>query len=200
MSTATVSPARDTRSERPMLTLDGRALLHDRVRWLRDEEIPVMREAAFNDPADWTLRLDLDRAEELLRTLERTLHVADTVPVGKTDISTVEFGDLVTVEFPATDTTAARVARFRIVHPIEARLDDERISVHSPLGQALIGAQVRQTVAVHAPARRYHVHVLSAVRPTLPPGARQHAPTRPALPEADVHSGQPSSRAPRTAT
>src|SRR5215211_7336211 len=57
------------------------------------------------------------------------------------DPGIVEFGDEVVVEFAAGDTE-----RFLVVDPIEAPLDDVRISVESPLAQALVGRRVGEQV------------------------------------------------------
>lgn len=182
MRTPSMVASGEKRSQRAVLTLDGRALLQDRAAWLRDEQIPALRAAVFDShPRDWWVHQDLDRAEEDLRRLERTLHVAATVPVAKSDVSIVEFGDLVAVEFCDPVAGGPRVERFRLVHPIEAPLERDRISMDSALAQALIGARVGQTVEVPGPAGTHRVRVLSAVRPTLPPGAiggvRAHART-----------------------
>ena len=49
----------------------------------------------------------------------------------------------------------------RPVHPAEAFLDDERISVTSPLGMALIGARASHVVWVSAPAGVWGCTVLT---------------------------------------
>jgi transcription elongation factor GreA len=175
MSTITFVSATKPASARPMLTLDGRALLKDRAARLREGQIPALRAAVVDSRHDGSARQDLDRALAELDILETTLDVAGIVPVAKSDASSVELGDLATVECPGSGGGRARVERFRLVHPIEAPLDSERISVESPLARALLGARVGQTVAVDAPARRYHVRVLAVVRPNLPPGSRRAA-------------------------
>lgn len=172
MSTLTsVSPSIRT-TGRPMLTLDGVGLLEQRAAWLREEEIPPLRAAVARRPGDWLAELDLDRALAELDTLETTLDVAGIIPVSKSDPSTVELGDLAIVEFPRSGGREARVERFRLVHPIEAPLDTERISVESPLARALIGARIGQTVTVAGPSRPRRVRVLAAIRPNPPPGSR----------------------------
>jgi hypothetical protein len=57
------------------------------------------------------------------------------------------------------------VERFRLVHPLEAFLDDERISAESPLARALLGRAIGETVSVEAPAGRYRVRILATHRP-----------------------------------
>ena len=174
MSTATeVVTATAPPASRPMLTLDGRALLEDRATRLREHRVPTLRATAFDSPDDGTARRDLQRALAELDALEATLDVAGRIPVAKSDPATVELGDLVMVEFPGPSEGQARIARVRLVHPIEATLGAERISLESPLAQALVGARVGQKVTVHPPSRRHHVRVLAAVRPNPPPGSRQ---------------------------
>jgi transcription elongation GreA/GreB family factor len=156
-----------------MLTLDGRALLEDRATRLREHRVPTLRAATVDSPDDEAAQLHFDRALAELDELEATLDVAGRIPVAKSDPSTVELGDLVLVEFPGPSEDPARIARVRLVHPIEAPLGAERISLESPLAQALVGARVGQRVIVHPPSRRHHVRVLAAVRPNPPPGSRQ---------------------------
>lgn len=200
-TTTEIVPATTATASRPVLTLDGRALLEDRAARLRDARVPALRAAIADGANDGSAHLDLERALWELEALEATLAAAGLVPVAKSDVSTVELGDLVVVELPGAGGAAARVEAFRVVHPIEAPLTAERISVESPLARALIGAQVGQMVTVDAPARRYHLRVLTAVRPTLPPGSR--AATGPAhlwrTSEEHGQGGQPMSLAPSTA-
>jgi transcription elongation factor GreA len=71
----------------------------------------------------------------------------------------VEFGDEVTVEFAAGETE-----RFLLVHPVEAPLDQLRISVESPLAQALLGRRVGEEVEVQAPASHYRCRIIATGR------------------------------------
>jgi transcription elongation GreA/GreB family factor len=71
----------------------------------------------------------------------------------------VELGDEVTVEFAAGETE-----RFLLVDPVEAPLDQLRISVESPLARALLGRQVGEQVEVEAPAGRYRCRILATRR------------------------------------
>lgn len=200
VTTAIVSATQQP-TARPMLTRDGRALLEDRATRLREVQIPALRAAVVDGRQDATAVLDRDRALAELDGLEATLAVAGLVPVMKADHSKVELGDLAMVELP-TANGEPRVERVRLVHPIEAPLDSQRISVESPMGRALLGARVGQLVAVDAPSRRYYVRVLAAVRPDLPPGSQTEA----GRAFRGLHRrkargqvGQPRSLAPRTA-
>jgi transcription elongation GreA/GreB family factor len=71
----------------------------------------------------------------------------------------VELGDEVTVEFAASETE-----RFLLVDPVEAPLDQLRISVESPLAQALLSRRVGEQVEVRAPSGRYRCRILATRR------------------------------------
>ncbi len=51
-----------------------------------------------------------------------------------------------------------------IVHGVEAVVDDARISVESPLGQALLGRRVGDTVEVAVPMGSYRCTIFGATR------------------------------------
>ncbi len=71
----------------------------------------------------------------------------------------VELGDEVTVEFADGETE-----RFLLVDPVEAPLDQLRISVESPLARALLGRPVGEEVEVKAPGGRYRCRILATRR------------------------------------
>jgi transcription elongation factor GreA len=75
------------------------------------------------------------------------------------ELGVVELGDEVTVEFAADETE-----RFLLVDPVEAPLDQLRISIESPLAQALLGRRVGEQVEVRAPAGRYRCRILATRR------------------------------------
>jgi Transcription elongation factor, GreA/GreB, C-term len=81
----------------------------------------------------------------------------EELPPGQPGV--VELGDEVTVEF-----TAGESERFLLVHPVEAPLDQLRISVQSPLARALLGRRVGEQVEVQAPGGRYRCRILAARR------------------------------------
>jgi transcription elongation GreA/GreB family factor len=136
------------------LTLEGRDLMVERLHHLRDVAIPVLvpllvdRERDERDTAEFErLTADADRIEHLLAT------ASTVVPSGG---ASVELGSRVQL----------RLARgieewVRPVHPVEAILDDERISMSSPLSQAILGATVGQTVTVHGPSATWKATVLT---------------------------------------
>jgi Transcription elongation factor, GreA/GreB, C-term len=71
----------------------------------------------------------------------------------------VELGDEVTVEFDTGESE-----RFLLVHPVEAPLDQVRISIQSPLARALLGRQVGEQVEVQAPGGRYRCRIRATRR------------------------------------
>ena len=72
------------------------------------------------------------------------------------------------------------MSRYLVVDPIEAPLDDVRISVESPLAQALIGRRVGEQVEVDAPAGRYRCRILTTGRyQTAAPSWSKTSPSRP---------------------
>jgi len=71
----------------------------------------------------------------------------------------VELGDEVTVEFDGGESE-----RFLLVDPVEAPLDQVRISAESPLARALLGRPVGEQVEVKAPGGRYRCRILATRR------------------------------------
>ena len=61
--------------------------------------------------------------------------------------STIKFGATVTIEDEDTDEELS----YKIVGPYEANLEAKRISIHSPIGRALIGKAVGDSTEVKAP-------------------------------------------------
>ena len=134
-------------------TSAGRLLMAERLHHLRDVSIPALvplladRERDERDTAEFErLTSEADRLEHLLAT-------AGTVVPSRP--GTVELGSRVLL----------RLARgvqewVRPVHPVEATLDDERISVMSPLSRSLLCAKVGQTVTVHGPSVTWKAKIL----------------------------------------
>lgn len=138
-----------------VLTSEGQRRLAVRAAWLATELVPRLA----HNQAGWASG-EYERAVTELARLTRILGQAMTThELPPEDPSIVEFGDEVVVEFAAGDTE-----RYLLVDPIEAPLDDLRISVESPLAQALIGRRVGEQVEVDAPAGRYRCRILTTGR------------------------------------
>jgi transcription elongation GreA/GreB family factor len=138
-----------------VLTSEGQRRLAVRAAWLATELVPRLA----HHQAGWASG-EYERAVSELARLTRILGQAMTThELPPEDPSIVEFGDEVVVEFAAGDTE-----RYLLVDPIEAPLDDLRISVESPLAQALVGRRVGEQVEVDAPAGRYRCRILTTGR------------------------------------
>jgi transcription elongation factor GreA len=153
-------PPQEQRAPEPeaavvVLTSEGQRRLAVRAAWLATELVPRL---AHNQ--DGWASGEYERAVNELAHLTRILGQARTThELPPEDPGIVELGDEVVVEFAAGD-----AERFLVVDPIEAPLDDLRISVESPLAQALIGRRVGEQVEVDAPAGRYRCRILTTGR------------------------------------
>ena len=153
-------PPQEQRAPEPdaavvVLTSEGQRRLAVRAAWLATELVPRL---AHNQ--DGWASGEYERAVSELARLTRILGQALTThELPPEDPGIVELGDEVVVEFAAGDTE-----RFLVVDPIEAPLDDLRISVESPLAQALVGRRVGEQVEVDAPAGPYQCRILTTGR------------------------------------
>ena len=135
------------------LTVEGRELMAERLRHLRENVIParipllVDRERDERDTAEFErLTAEADRLEHLLAT------AGTLVPSGSDRVGP---GSRVLL----------RLARgvqewVRPVHPVEAVLDEERISTASPLSRSILGAEAGRTVTVHGPSATWKATIV----------------------------------------
>ena len=142
-----------------LLTPAGRRLLAQRAAWLEAERIPELaagREGGEQD--DWTegeyrrAVAELDRLRAVLEHAGST-HDVPEVP------GTVQLGDVVLV-----DLGGGQAEHFLLVHPVEAPLDEVRVSSESPLGKAVLGRRVGEQVDVDAPAGSYRCRIVATHR------------------------------------
>jgi transcription elongation GreA/GreB family factor len=153
-----------------VLTSEGQRRLAVRAAWLATELVPRL---AHNQ--DGLASGEYERAVSELAHLTRILGQAMTThELPPEDPGIVELGDEVVVEFATGDTE-----RYLVVDPIEAPLDDVRISVESPLAQALIGRRVGEQVEVNAPAGRYRCRILTTGRYQTALSGSKTNPSRP---------------------
>jgi transcription elongation factor GreA len=158
-------PAQDQRAPEPeaaavVLTPEGQRRLAARAAWLATERVPRLASNLGDPDQDGWAGGEYGRAVTELARLTSILGQAittDQLPPEHPGI--VELGDEVVVEFAAGDTE-----RFLVVDPIEAPLDDLRISVESPLAQAVVGRRVGEQAKVDAPAGRYRCRILATGR------------------------------------
>jgi transcription elongation factor GreA len=144
-----------------VLTPDGKQRLAARAARLATDLIPRVAHYYLDDPdhegwASVEYGLAVTELASLTTILQRSI-TTDRLPPETPGI--VELGDEVEVEFANGYTH-----RFLVVNPIEAPLDDLRISVETPLARALVGRRVGEHVNVHAPAGLYRCRILTTGR------------------------------------
>ena len=144
----------------PVLTQQGRQALEKRAQHLREVVIPELASALSDRTRDGTEDADYDRALHELAQIEELVANAKDAANLPDDPNVVELGDLVRLRYEDGEEE-----ELLIVHPAEAPLDDMRISIDSPLAQAVLGRRVGDTVTVQAPRASYPVTVLSAAAP-----------------------------------
>lgn len=141
---------------RPQLTLEGWQLIGDRVRDIRDRRLPEMRPLLVEHERDERHVAEFERLIEESARLAQFLCDSEVIAVDPLDID----GRLVLGMRARVSLADGSEAWVRPVHPQEAFLDDERISVTSPLAVALMGSRVGHTVWVGAPSGTWSCTVL----------------------------------------
>jgi transcription elongation factor GreA len=141
----------------PRLTADGRALLVDRLRAIRERVLPMLRPLLTAPDRDERDVLTFERTVAEEEFLDRLLAVAAPVRADSFD-GRIQIGCRVTIKDTTGDTEVVRV-----VDPVEAHLDDERISATSPLGRALMGVRAGDTVTIEAPRGTWKAKVVDVV-------------------------------------
>lgn len=143
-----------TEQAKMMLTPQGRASLEDRVREMAEEELPAMRPLLVEDERDERVVAEFERLQAEHDRLVVLLGTSGTLDMD-------QLGDTITLGSRVAISDADGHRRVvRIVDPVEAALDDERISNTSPLATALLGHVVGDECEVQAPAGRWVATVL----------------------------------------
>jgi transcription elongation GreA/GreB family factor len=140
---------------RVMLTPDGRASLEARIDEIAQKELPAMRPLLVEDERDERVVADFERLQAEHDRLLVLLGTSGTLDLEKLG-SVITLGSRVAL----TDSDGQRII-VRIVDPVEAYLDEERISDTSPLAVALLGHSVGDDCEVHAPAGTWTATVLA---------------------------------------
>ena len=150
-------------TEMPALTPAGRASLQQELQTLRGARLPALTAQlaeAREDPAVLSedtgllgLLEEHSRLERRAMEIERLLAVArELVPPAE---GVVALGSRVEIH----DDGERDV--FQLVAPCEANIAEGRLSIASPLGQALLGHVVGDEVVVRLPAGERRVRILS---------------------------------------
>ncbi len=128
------------------LTAEGRRLLEERIRLLQ-ATVDDLGEGLHDPERRADIVEPYQRAARELVRLQALVDSAATLDNLPDDPRRVELGDHVSIRLDdGTEET------YVIVHGVEAVVDDDRISVESPLGQALLGRSVGDTVNLVVPA------------------------------------------------
>ncbi|MDA8437144.1 MAG: GreA/GreB family elongation factor [Actinomycetales bacterium] len=135
------------------LTPDGRALLERRLQHVLDVSLPRLRPLLARRDRDERDVAEFERLSAEAERLDRVLGVAITLQPA--DSVTVRWGSRVLIEMPDGER-----AWIRPVHPVEAFLDDERVSVTSPVSRAVLDACAGEVVTVHGPQGDWECRVV----------------------------------------
>ena len=137
------------------LTAEGRARLNERMVELADEVLPAMRPLLVEDERDERVVAEFERLQAEHDRLAVLLGTA-----GDIDESTL--GESIALGSRVAFADADGLRRVvRIVDPVEAFLDDERVSATSPLAVALLGRGVGDECPVSAPSGVWMARVLA---------------------------------------
>ena len=154
---ATTNTERGERSGRPLLTRSGAQLLTELAADIRYRRLAELA----------PLLVEHERDERHVAQFEHTLAQADRwdaflASADILDSNPAAFDGRIWLGMRAQvrliDGSSAWV---RPVHPYEAILDDERISVTSPLGAAIHGSRLGDDVVVHAPIGTWTCRILA---------------------------------------
>ncbi len=144
-----------THDKRVMLTPEGRASLQARVAEIASEELPAMRPLLVEDERDERVVADFERLQAEHDRIVVLLGTSGTLDIDALG-PVIRVGSRVAV----TDGDGQRLV-VRIVDPVEAYLDEERISSTSPLASALLGHVVGDECEVVAPASTWTATVVA---------------------------------------
>jgi transcription elongation factor GreA len=154
----------DQAMERVPTTAEGLKVLEDELKQLKSVERPAIIKAiaAAREHGDLSENAEYTSARERqgfiegrIAEIEDIISRAEVIDFSKLSGKIVKFGATVSLADEDTD----EKVKYQIVGPYEADLAKRRISVTSPIGRALIGKTVGDTVEVQTPrgARSYEV-------------------------------------------
>ena len=144
--------------DRIYLTRDGRRLLEERIQIVSATVVELQR--VLDDPEQRADTVEgYRRATQELARLGDLLERASPIDDLPDDPGVVELGDTVAVRL---DDGAEET--YIIVDASEASVEYRRISMQSPLAQALLGRDVGTEVEIQIPVGSYRCTILSARR------------------------------------
>lgn len=141
------------------LTPQGRQHLAARADWLEAERLPKLAHDRLDAGLGGGVQDEYHHAVAELTRLRGILERAASTHDLPEDPDVVQLGDEVVVDFGYDQTD-----RFLVVDPVEAPLDELRISSQAPLAKAILGRRIGERVDIDAPAGSYRCRILSARR------------------------------------
>ena len=139
----------------PQLTAQGVELIEARIRDIEQRRLAELRPLLVDEDRD---ERDVAAFEALLLEVElwqRLIAQSKTLRINEKEFDgTISLGVRVQLRVPEGDIWVIPV------HPAEAFLDDERVSVESPIGSALIGKGPGDTVDIAAPRGSWQCTVM----------------------------------------
>lgn len=158
MSTSSPDSTLDGDTAGLFITPAGRQRLSARLAELETLAQTLLLQLADGN-SDEITAVTYGRASEEIVRLRAALKAARSVEELAPNSNRVVLGDTVTLAYPDGES-----GRYVIVDPLEAPVEDRRISSGSPLGRAVLGRHVGEVVEVDAPGGRYRCRIESAER------------------------------------
>ncbi len=146
------------------MSKEGYDKLQAELQQLIAVEYPKVKEALIEarDKGDLSENFEYHAAKRAqgkmisrIKFLQKVLRFAEVIDTSKMNADVVRL--LTHVEVYQME--ADRRRTFTIVNPHEVNLQEQKISIHSPIAQALMGKRVGDVVEVHVPAgiQRYRI-------------------------------------------
>lgn len=156
-------------AEKKILTYAGLKKIEDELELLKtvtrkeiSQKIKEAREQGdLSENAEYDAAKDEQRdIEARIEELEKTLKNVEVIDEDEVDLERINIGCRVHLK----DLTEKEEVEYSIVGSTEADILNNKISNESPIGMALIGAKIGETVTVEAPDGDYKYKVLDIKR------------------------------------
>lgn len=156
-------------AEKKILTYAGLKKIEDELELLKtvtrkeiSQKIKEAREQGdLSENAEYDAAKDEQRdIEARIEELEKTLKNVEVIDEDEVDLERINIGCRVQLQ----DLTEKEEVEYSIVGSTEADILNNKISNESPIGMALIGAKIGETVTVEAPDGEYKYKVLDIKR------------------------------------
>lgn len=141
--------------ELEQLRTHGRREIAERLRAAVATNVNVAESAEYHEVRD-----DQAALERRIAVIEERIALAELAAPDATN-GLVDVGELVGVR----DVESGRRVQFELVGALEADVSKGRVSVHSPVGRALVGRRRGEVAVVDAPQGEVRLKILSIVTP-----------------------------------